>query len=106
MSDPGCGMLPSPDRGIVERSIPRQAAGVASAAIACGTTSGGGARARGQLAATPLAMLMRERSREQQASLTDAVVADVAAALPAHIRDGALVVPKECHILSTHRIDG
>lgn len=59
-----------------------------------------------QLAATPLATLMRERSREQQASLTDAVVADVAAALHVHIRDGALVFPQECNILSAHRIDG
>jgi ubiquinone/menaquinone biosynthesis C-methylase UbiE len=59
-----------------------------------------------QLAATPLATFMRQRPREQQVRVTAAVVADVAVALQSHIRDGELVFPQECHILTAHTVDG
>jgi ubiquinone/menaquinone biosynthesis C-methylase UbiE len=59
-----------------------------------------------QLAATPLDTLMRERPREQQGRLVDALVADVAPALQSHLRNGELVFPQECHILAAHTVAG
>jgi ubiquinone/menaquinone biosynthesis C-methylase UbiE len=57
-----------------------------------------------QLAATPLATPISELTDEQREPLVDAVVADVAIALQSRIRDGQLVFPQECHILSAHTI--
>ena len=56
-----------------------------------------------QLAATPLATLMPDLPHERQARLVDAVVAEVAVALHSQSRDGALVFPQECHLLSAHK---
>jgi ubiquinone/menaquinone biosynthesis C-methylase UbiE len=57
---------------------------------------------RVQFAATPLATLMRELSREQQATLAEAVIADVSGALQPYIGDDGLVFPQECHTLSAY----
>jgi ubiquinone/menaquinone biosynthesis C-methylase UbiE len=59
-----------------------------------------------QLAATPLATPISELTAEQLAPLVGAVVTDVAVALYSHLRDGELVFPQECHILSAHKIGG
>jgi ubiquinone/menaquinone biosynthesis C-methylase UbiE len=59
-----------------------------------------------QLAATPLATLMRERPREQQGRLVDTLMTDVGVALQSHLRDGGLVFPQECHILAAHKVAG
>jgi ubiquinone/menaquinone biosynthesis C-methylase UbiE len=53
-----------------------------------------------QFAATPLATLITEMSSDQQATLAEAVIADVSEALRPYIRDDGLVFPQECHTLS------
>jgi ubiquinone/menaquinone biosynthesis C-methylase UbiE len=55
-----------------------------------------------QFAATPLATLMQEMPSEQQATLAEAVIADVSGALRSYIGDDGLVFPQECHILSAY----
>jgi ubiquinone/menaquinone biosynthesis C-methylase UbiE len=53
-----------------------------------------------QFAATPLATLILEMSRDEQVALTEAVIAAVSEALQLYIGDDGLVFPQECHILS------
>src|SRR5918993_2487820 len=53
-----------------------------------------------QFAATPLATLMQEMPSDQQATLVEAVIADVSGALRPHVGDDGLTFPQECHILS------
>jgi ubiquinone/menaquinone biosynthesis C-methylase UbiE len=52
-----------------------------------------------QFAATPLATLMKEMPSKQQAARTDAVIAEVTAALQPYVGDDGLVVPQQCHTL-------
>lgn len=55
---------------------------------------------RMQLAATPLAALVEPLDPEPRRALVEAVIGDVTNALRAYERNGELVVPQECHLLS------
>ena len=59
-----------------------------------------------QFAATPLATLVKEMPSEQQATLTDAVIADVSETLRPYMGDDGLVFPQECHTLSACSREG
>jgi ubiquinone/menaquinone biosynthesis C-methylase UbiE len=59
-----------------------------------------------QFAATPLATLMQEIPRDQQAALSEAVIADVSEALRSYCGDDGLVFPQECHSLSAYSAGG
>jgi SAM-dependent methyltransferase len=61
---------------------------------------------RFQFAATPLASLIRELSGDEQATLADAVLAEVGAALHPYVGDEGLIFPQECHTLSAYRGGG
>ena len=52
-----------------------------------------------QLAATPLANLLRHHAEESIRQLAQAITADVAAARPARRADSGLVFPQEAHVL-------
>jgi ubiquinone/menaquinone biosynthesis C-methylase UbiE len=53
-----------------------------------------------QFAATPLATLLQETPSDRQATLADAVIAEVSEALRPYISADGLVFPQECHTLS------
>jgi ubiquinone/menaquinone biosynthesis C-methylase UbiE len=53
-----------------------------------------------QLAATPLATVVRALPADQQAVLVEAVSAEMRAALHAFINEAGFVFPQECHILA------
>jgi ubiquinone/menaquinone biosynthesis C-methylase UbiE len=59
-----------------------------------------------QFAATPLATLMKEMPSEQQATLAEAVIADVSGALRPYISDDGLVFPQGCHTLLAYSGSG
>jgi len=59
-----------------------------------------------QFAATPLATLMQEIPRDQQATLSEAVITDVSEALRSYSGDDGLVFPQECHSLSAYSAGG
>jgi SAM-dependent methyltransferase len=52
-----------------------------------------------QLTATPLASVLRRQAGGSVRQLTQALIADVAAALRAHRADGGLALPQEAHVL-------